>query len=165
LASVEIGSVLGAHGLRGEVRVRLFWSASELLFDRDCVLLRSDAGEEERDIEELRRTPKGLLLKLEGVDDRDQAEALRGTRLCVPREELPALEEGEYYLCDLVGSEVVTPDGPLGRVVEVRIHPSVDAIVVQKADGSLVEQILGPQWVESVTAGKVVLTSTDGLIE
>lgn len=145
--------------------MRLFWSASELLFDRDCVLLRSDAGEEERDIEEIRRTPKGLLVKLEGVDDRDKAEALKGMRIVVPREELPELEEGEYYLCDLVGAEVVAPEGPLGRVVEVRVHPSVDAIVIQKADGSLVEQILGPQWVESVTLGRVVLSSSDGLIE
>jgi 16S rRNA processing protein RimM len=165
LASVEIGSVQGAHGLRGEVRVRLFWSSSELLFERDCVLLVSDAGEEERDIQELRKTPKGLLVKFEGVDDRDAAEAMKGIRLAVPREELPELEDGEYYLCDLVGSEVVTPDGPLGRVVEVRTHPSVDSIVIQLSDGRLVEQILGPQWIESVTAGRVVLSSTDGLIE
>jgi 16S rRNA processing protein RimM len=165
LASVEIGSVLGAHGLKGEVRVRLFHSASELLFERDEVLVVSDAGEQLVSLEAVRRTPKGLLVKLAGVDDRDAAEQVAGARLAVPRDELPALADGEYYLCDLVGSEVVTPDGPLGRVTEVRVHPSVDSIVIELPDGRTVEQILAPAWIESVKNGRVVLASTDGLIE
>lgn len=145
--------------------MHLHWRSSALLFERDSLCLTREDQSEEREIEALRRTPKGLLLKLVGVDDRDQAEALRGAKISVPRAELPELPAGEYYLCDLVGSEVVTPEGPLGKVVEVRVHPSVDAIVIQLPDGRLVEQILGEPWVESVTDGKVVLTGRDGLIE
>jgi 16S rRNA processing protein RimM len=165
LSSVEIGTVLGAHGLRGEVRVRLHWSASELLFERDTVWVSLENEGQEVSVEALRKTPKALLLKLAGVDDRDAAEALRGAKIAVPRAELPELSPGEYYLCDLIGSDVVTPEGPLGRVVEVRVHPSVDAIVIQLPDGRLVEQILGAPWIESVEKGKVVLSGRDGLIE
>ncbi len=158
---VEIGTVLGPHGLRGEVRVRLHFSASELLFERDSVWV----GGEEKQIEGARGTGKGVLLKLEGVTDRDQAAGLAGSVLAVPRQELPPLDEGEFYLCDLVGAEVFTPTGSIGRVVEVRIHTSVDSIVIRLSDGRLAEQILNGPWLESVESGRIVLASTDGLIE
>jgi 16S rRNA processing protein RimM len=107
-----------------------------------------------------------VLLRLSGVHDRDAAEALRGLTVCVPRERLPPPEEGEYYLCDLVGATVRTPSKIIGQVTEVRVHPSVDTLVIRAPDGKLLEQVIAEPWVQSVDieAKVVELSSEDGLI-
>jgi 16S rRNA processing protein RimM len=167
LKIVEIGRVLKPHGLAGEVKVRLHWAGSNVLRSARRLLLRRE-GEPDRtvEVECVRGSSHGPLLKLEGVDDRDRADALRGALLCLPREALPALEPGEYYLVDLIGAEVVGPDGHIGEVVEVRVHPSVDCAVIRLADGRLAEQPLSAPWVEEVEveAGRITLASSDGLI-
>ena len=114
-----------------------------------------------------RSTPKGVLLQLEGVGDRDAAEALRGYVVRVRRDLLPELGAGEYYLSDLLGADVDSPEGPLGRVVEVQMYPSVDAVVIESEDGSRYEQPLLDEWLErvDVKARRVTLSSHDGLIE
>jgi ribosomal 30S subunit maturation factor RimM len=85
----------------------------------------------------------------------------------VRRELLPQLGAGEYYLCDLIGADVDSPEGPVGRVVEVQMYPSVDAIVIEAADGSRFEQPLLDEWLGrvDVAARRVSLSSRDGLIE
>ena len=158
--------MLGPHGLRGELRVRLHWEGSTTLSEVSSVELAAGESRRSYAIEDVRPGPKGVLLKLAGVDDRDAAAALRGAALSVPREVLPELEPGEYYLSDLIGAEVVGPDGPVGRVVEVRAHPSVDCLAVRLPDGRVLEQPLTEPWVEAVdvAAGRVVLSSTEGLV-
>jgi ribosomal 30S subunit maturation factor RimM len=76
------------------------------------------------------------------------------------------LAAGEYYLSDLVGAEVVAPDGVVGKVVELGLHPSVDTLIIETADGTRVEQPMVETWVKSVdtTGGRVELSSRDGLI-
>lgn len=110
---------------------------------------------------------RAVLVSLEGIQDRDRAEALRGATVSVARDSLPALEAGEYYLCDLIGASVVAPRGPVGEVVEVRVHPSVDSFVVRAPDGTLWEQPIAEPWILSVdvTAKRVELSTTDGLVE
>jgi ribosomal 30S subunit maturation factor RimM len=69
-------------------------------------------------------------------------------------------------LCDLVGATVVAPDGVVGEVVEVRVHPSVDTLVLRSRDGALLEQPIAEPWIASVDVEKkrVELTSTDGIV-
>src|SRR5262249_7290243 len=115
-----------------------------------------------------RPTPKGVLLSLGGVHDRTAAESLQGWHVSVERAALPPLEEGEYYLCDLVGAEVLGPGGArLGRVVDLRIYPSIDALLIERAEGGFAEQPLVEPWLEGVdvAARQVVLSSTDGWLE
>jgi 16S rRNA processing protein RimM len=167
LSFVEIGVVTRPHGVRGDVRIRLHWAESDALERVKSVdLVRDGKPLGARRLVSARRTPDAILVKFEGVDDRDAAERLRGADVRVDRDALPALEPGEYYLCDLIGARVVAPDGPVGEVVEVRTHPSVDTLVVKTADGSLVEQAIADPWIASVdTERRVVELSTrDGLI-
>jgi 16S rRNA processing protein RimM len=166
LSAIEVGRVIKPHGLGGELKVRLHWDESDALDRVDSVVVRRGDEERELAIESVRSSPPGVLLKLEGVDDRDTAETLRDALILVPRDALPPLEPGEYYLSDLVGLAVVGPDGPVGEVVEVRTHPSVDAAVVRLPDGKLVEQPLVEPWLEEVDldAKKLVLSSLDGLV-
>lgn len=164
---VEIGRLTRPHGVRGEVRVHLHFAGSETLEQvRSVTLVRQGVTLGERRILSARRADKAVLLRLEGVSDRDAAASLAGSGVCVPRSLLPPLEGGEYYLSDLVGARVVAPDGPVGEVVEVRVHPSVDSLVIKTPDGRLLEQAIAEPWIERVDAeGKLVeLSSTEGLI-
>jgi 16S rRNA processing protein RimM len=115
-----------------------------------------------------RRTPKGVLLSLHEVSDRDGAEAICGWSVSLEREVLPPLEAGEYYLCDTVGADVLGPDGArVGRVVDLRMYPSLDAVLIELEGGGHAEQPLLEHWLEEVdvAARRIVLKSTDGLLE
>lgn len=158
--------MLRPHGLRGELKVRLHWEGSTTLSEVQSVEIGAGEAQRRFVVEWVRPGPQGVLLKLSGVDDRDAADALKGAPLSVPRSALPELEPGEYYLSDLIGAEVVGPDGPVGKVVEVRSHPSVDCLAVRLPDGRVLEQPLAERWVEAVDvdAGRIVLSTTEGLV-
>jgi 16S rRNA processing protein RimM len=167
LTLVEIGRVTRPHGIRGEVRVHLHWADSDAL-DRvkSVTLVRDGKTLGDRRMKAARRVDKAYLLTFDGVTDRNAAEELRGCDVCIPREALPPPEEGEYYLCDLVGARVTAPEGDVGEVVEVRVHPSVDTLVVRTPDGRVLEQAIAEPWIARIDAvGKLVeLSSMDGLI-
>lgn len=165
--SIRIGRVTRAHGVLGELEVRPDWEHSRGLLEAREVILEAESGAlEARAVRSRRQTPKGVLLALEGVADRNDAEARRGNAVWIPRDVLPRLADGEYYLCDLIGASVHC-DGPVGTVVEVQMYPSVDAIVIEAADGVRFEQPLLDEWISKVELGerRVELVSRDGLIE
>lgn len=115
-ARVCVGAIAGAHGLHGLVRVRPFTDVAEDVAAYGPV--QSEDGARSFTLEVRNRTGKGLILvKIEGVDDRDAAEALKGVQLYVARDRLPSTDEDEFYHADLLGLNVVTTDGKaLGTV-------------------------------------------------
>ena len=116
---VQLGAVARPHGIRGELAVDWFADAAPGDFSRLWLCRR---GEEPRAVALLAsRLHKGRpLLTLEGAGSRDEAEALRGAALCVPRAELPEPPEGEAYVADLIGADIILPDGSrLGRLDHV----------------------------------------------
>jgi 16S rRNA processing protein RimM len=166
--TIHMGRIARAHGVTGELEIRPDWAESDGLLRAKEVVLESDSGAlEVRAVRSSRRTPKGILMSLDGVTDRDAAEARRGYAVRVARDGLPKLGQGEYYLCDLVGANVDSPEGPVGRVVEVQMYPSVDALVIEAEDGERFEQPLLDDWVAQVdvAARRVTLASRDGLID
>lgn len=127
---VEVGVVARAHGLTGELRVRLFNVSSEIL--SNCRRVRL-AGELRR-VRSARRHQDAMLLRVAGCDDRVTADSLRGALVEVARSDLPATEQDEYYFHDLVGLEAIGPAGvAIGRVVDVVETPGHANLVV--ADG------------------------------
>jgi 16S rRNA processing protein RimM len=166
---LAIGRVGRAHGLKGELRVELFFADSDALEHVDELWLspkpETSEGAKSHEIEAARPVPKAYLVKLAGVGDRNAAEALRGSIVWVPRSALAA-DEGEYFLVDLVGAKVTSPEGELGTVIEIATHPSVDAIVIKTLDGRTVEQPLLDEWIQRVSVDERVieLSSLDGLI-
>lgn len=157
-----------AHGVRGFVRVELHQASSDALDQRKNLTLALASGERRVfGVVSASRAGRAWLVKLAGVNDRDAAQALTGSRVLVPRSELPPLAEGEAYLVDLIGAEVVAPDGVVGEVVEVAVHPSVDTLVIRRPDGKLVELAMLPAFVSrlDVAARRVELANRDGLIE
>lgn len=130
---LQVGYVARAHGLAGEVGVRTFDPASEVLFDVDRVLLRSkEGGEHELAIDSIRSSNKEILLGFEGVEDRTSAERLVGATVLVFRKDLEAPAEGEFFQGDLVGLEAVDEAGRvLGRVEEVWSTGPVPNLVIR----------------------------------
>jgi 16S rRNA processing protein RimM len=163
-----MGRIARAHGITGELEVRPDWEHSRGLLAAAEVMLEAESGAlETRRVLSSRQTPKGILLRLEGIDDRNAAEARSGNVLRVARDMLPKLKDGEYYLCDLVGAKVASPEGVIGAVIEVQMYPSVDALVIEAEDGARFEQPLLDEWLArvDVAGGEIVLASREGLIE
>jgi 16S rRNA processing protein RimM len=116
---VVLGTISGAFGVRGEVRIRSFTEPPENIGDYEELI--ADPGGRTLKLLALRPSTKGLAARIEGVNDRDAAEALRGLNLCVPRDELPQAEEDEFYHVDLVGCRAVSQGGQaLGDVIAVQ---------------------------------------------
>jgi 16S rRNA processing protein RimM len=167
---LAIGRVARAHGLKGELRVEPFFEGSDALsLATELWLSREPAtaeGARAHTVEWARAVPKAYLVKLTGVTERDGAEALKGATVWVDRSVLPATDDSEYYLVDLIGAKVVGPEGEIGTVVEIATHPSVDSVVIQTPEGKRLEQALVDDWVArvSVTDGLIELSTLDGLI-
>ena len=115
-ARICLGVIAGAHGVRGLVKVKSFTETAEDLTAYGP--LTDEAGARRFELTVTGRAKDALLARIEGVADRDQAQALKGTRLYVARDALPALDEEEtYYHADLIGLAAEDRDGrPLGRV-------------------------------------------------
>lgn len=166
--TIRIGRVTRAHGVTGELEVRPDWEHSRSLLEAREVVLEALSGElEAHAVRSVRQTPKGILVLLDGITDRDAAEARRGNSVRVSRDLLPSLATGEYYLCDLVGASVDCADGHVGVVTEIQMYPSVDSIVIEAPDGTRFEQPLLDEWIERVDVAQrqVALVSREGLIE
>jgi 16S rRNA processing protein RimM len=119
--TVEVGRVHAAHGVRGEVSVEPY-SEVEGRFAPGAEVLarRRDLGVEPLTVEAVRPHKARLLIRFAGVTDRDAAEALRGTVLEVPREDVPAPPEDTWYYFQLVGCRCHDArEGDLGEVVDV----------------------------------------------
>ena len=175
---VPLAEVARPHGVKGELRLKLYNQDSDILLDQDDVLLRQKDGKELTVvIERARRADDAILMKLQAVNDRNRADELRGAVVCVQRDRFPALDEGEFYVCDLEGAKVSMRRGGqegddggslevLGVVRELRSYPSVEVLVVTAADGGKDWEVpLVDAFIERLdaAAGEVVVTSLDGL--
>ena len=125
---VCLGVITSAHGVRGQVRIKSFTETPEDLVAYGA--LSDESGAQTYAVTLTGRSKGTLLAKIDGVTDRDQAEALRGTKLFVAREALPALaDQDEFYHADLIGLAAEDTAGrPLGRVRAVHNYGGGDMI-------------------------------------
>ena len=116
-ARVAVGQVVKPHGIRGEVVVATDAVSPDLFARGATLFLRlGDAAPRPYTIHAARPHQGRMLVHLAGVDDRDAAEALRAAEVSVDRAALPDADEGEVYLHDILGAEVLLPGGArLGR--------------------------------------------------
>lgn len=129
---VTLAAIIGAHGVTGEVRLKLFGEGPDRL-KRYAGL---NAGGRTLTLRAIRPGPNGAVARFAEIADRNAAEALRGTELTVPRSALPPLGEGEYYHVDLIGLPcVVDPDTAVGTIVSVENFGAGDVLEIEKPDG------------------------------
>lgn len=156
---ILLGRVAGAFGVRGELKLLSWTDPRDALFKYQPWILR--AGESEREVSGVRGRDTGKLVvaSFPGVDSREQAEAMNGTEIWVPRDRLPPPSPGEYYWVDLEGLAVETVEGqPLGTLSHLFNTGANDVMVVSGERDRLIPFVTG-QYVKSVDfeAGRVVV--------
>ncbi len=131
---IQLGFVGAPFGVRGWIKLRSHTDPPERLLDhRNLRIGRGSAWKDYR-IEASGRSGGALTVKLRGVEDRDQAQALRGAEVCVPRSELPQRDDRDFYRADLIGCDVLNLEGlALGRVLHFIETPAQVLMVVRGA--------------------------------
>ncbi|WP_245620055.1 ribosome maturation factor RimM [Phenylobacterium immobile] len=131
---IMVARVAGAFGVRGEVRITTF-TADPLSLTDYGALLRQD-GSAGLTLSAIRPAKGGVIARAKEIESREQAEALRGLRLFIPRDRLPEPDEDEFYLADLIGLLIVSPSGEtMGTVKSVHDFGAGDLIEVQPEAG------------------------------
>jgi len=133
-----IGKIVSVHGVRGDVKVYSFTDPIDNLLDYRSWTLRR--GEEVRQVQVIKGRVQGTVLvaSLKGVGDRDVARDYVDFEICIPRDLLPALDEGEYYWHQLQGLKVIDALGQLLGVVDHLLETGAnDVLVVKPCVGSL----------------------------
>ena len=165
---IPVGTVMKAHGLAGEVKVRLQLSDPGMLSTLHTLTAEFPDGRmQSLELERVSPQGAGVRLAFKGIHSRTSADALRGVTLSVARADLPALAEGEYYLGDLVGYAVVTEDGPtLGEVQDVWDLPANDVLQVAAAAGEVLIPLVD-EVVRDIDHGekRVVIRLMEGLLD
>ncbi len=135
---VAVGYVLRAHGVRGNVLIKPLTDNPNRFKEIDEIMIERAGRIESHRVTEKTDSPKGWILRFDGIETRDEAEKLKGAYLLIRTEELPELEEGSYYDFDLVGIEVFTVSGEkLGQIIEIEKYPANDVYVVEGDAGKL----------------------------
>ncbi len=129
---VTLAAMIGAHGVAGEVRLKLFGDGPDSLARYKSF----DAGGRVLTLKSIRHGSNGAVARFAEVADRNDAESLRGVALTVPRSALPELAEGEYYHCDIIGLQCFSDEGSeLGEVVAVENFGAGDLLDIERPVG------------------------------
>lgn len=130
---VCVGAIAGAFGVRGEVRLKSFTAIPEDI--AKYAPLETEDGARSFSVKITRQINNGLAARLSGISNKEEADAMRGTQLYVPRERLPSLPDDEFYHADLMGLEVTDTGGThLGKVMAV-INNGADDLLELRAPG------------------------------
>ncbi len=130
-APVTLAAIVGAHGVTGEVRLKLFGDGPESLKPYKTFLVPGGT----LTLKTIRPGPNGAVARFAEITDRTAAERMCGTALTVPRSALPPLGEGEYYHVDMVGLPCVSSDGEeLGVIAAIENFGAGDIVEIERPD-------------------------------
>lgn len=167
---VELGYVARAHGLKGDVRLKLYNEATEIFEISNHVYLIGPGEQPIRRIGVVSCRPGGSerLTRFKGTDDRNAADALVGAKVLVSRAQLPPLEPDEYYHFELIGLKAIDASGdPVGVLEDVYSGPSNDVYVIRLTGGQelLVPAIGAFVGTIDVDAGTITILNLSELLE
>lgn len=162
-----VGAISGAFGVRGEVRIKSFTAEPSAI--ADYAPLQTEDGAQTFDITLTRPIKAGFAARLSNVATKEEADALRGTRLYAPRDRLPTLPDDEFYHADLVGLSVFDTGGALiGHVHAVLDHGAGDLLEVRCEGQSATVLLPFTQAIVptvDLARGRIVADPPEGLIE
>ena len=129
---IALAAVAGAHGVKGEVRLKLFADSIDSLKRHENL----NVGGTDRRLIAVRKSGNAIIAHIDGISDRSSAEALRGELVEINRSDLPPLGDGEYYHADLIGLLANDRDGrPIGSVVAIENYGAGDLLEIEDAEG------------------------------
>ena len=148
---VLLGRVTGAFGVRGDVKLESWTEPRARIFGYQPWILRAANGvEHEMQGARGRDTGKHVVATLPGIEDRDAAEALRGTEILVPRQVLPPAAPGEYYWVDLEGLRVVNVEGVDFGIVSHLFSTGANDVLVAHGERERMIPFVQPDFIRSV---------------
>ena len=129
---VILGKVGAPYGIKGWLKLTPYTDDPQGIFDYDTLLIQLNGQWQQHQVAQWRRHNNGLVFKLDTVEDRDQAQAYTNAEIAVAEEDLPELDEDEFYWRDLIGLEVTSESGyQMGQVTELLETGSNDVLVVK----------------------------------
>ncbi|GKX51141.1 ribosome maturation factor RimM [Budvicia aquatica] len=132
LNPIVLGKLGSTYGIRGWLRVFSSTEQSESIFDYQPWYIQQAGEWRVVELEGWKRHNQDLIIKLKGIDDREVANGLTNREIAVDSEQLPPLEDGDYYWKDLMGCRVVTTEGyELGKITDMMETGSNDVLVVR----------------------------------
>lgn len=150
---ITLGKVGAVYGIKGWLRIHSFTDEPDAILDYFPWSLKLGNNTRTVDVTDWRKHNKGLVVKVDGIDDRDDAQALVGSEILINESSLPALSQGDYYWRDLIGMAVVTTKGyDLGVVADLLETGANDVLVVKANlnDGFSKKERLIPYLLEQV---------------
>lgn len=151
--NVILAAIAGAHGIKGEVRLKLFAESLDSLAKHKVFAAERGGTVQTLTLQSMRPDKAGAIARFAEIADRTAAEALRGMTLGVSRDALPALGDGEFYHADLIGRAVVSTEGAdVGKVVAVENFGAGDILEIVKPDGKTFMVPFNPNAVPEVGA-------------
>ena len=131
MEKILMGKIVNVVGLKGEVKVYSYTDRNERFEELESIWLEN----KEYNIQNVRYQNKVVILKLEGINDRNQAEAQRNKKVYILEEDLQELPEDTYYVRDLIGMEVMTETEKLGDITDVIQNSAQDLYEVKTSEG------------------------------
>lgn len=161
-----MGEILGAHGVKGVLRIRSYAGVRADIAAYGP--LADESGRRSFALKVVGEARGAVLAQAEGIADREAAAALRGVKLYLPRAALPAPAPGEFYWDDLVGLKAELKDGTaLGRVIAVHDYGAGASLEVQRPGGAVVLVPFTHRIVPAVetSAGRLIVDPPEGLLD
>ncbi len=161
-----VGAIAGAFGVSGEARIKSFCAEGEAIASYGPLF--TEDGSRQFSLRITRTVKEGYAARLTGVTSREEAEALKGTRLYADRSSLPSLPDDEFYHADLVGLTVLDTGGAkIGRVRAIHDHGAGDLLEVTRAGGKEVLIPFTRAMVPTVdlTQGRIVVDPPEGMLD
>lgn len=155
MEKIKIGKIVNAVGLKGEVKVYNYSDSPEMYYRVKTIYDENEL----RRVKAVREQKNMVILSLEGIENRDDAERAKGRELYITDKDLPKLPKGQYYIRDLMGMEVVQEDGShLGVLTDVIQNTPQDVFEVETDEGKKVLIPRVPDFVLQIDDKKRVIT-------
>jgi 16S rRNA processing protein RimM len=156
----EIGEIVKPQGVKGEIKIRHFCDSTEVAAGFRTVYIRQKGVQTPFDVLKAREDKGSVYMTLEGIDDRDKAETLRGFILYADQRAFPKLPDNSFYIRDLIGLAVVTEQGEhLGKIIDVLQNGAVDVYCVKGEKTFMFPALKRVILKTDITAGEMVLES------
>jgi 16S rRNA processing protein RimM len=162
-ARICVAKVAAAHGVKGLVKLHVFADNIDLLGGD---LFTVETGDQTLSLKLKNATAKHWLAEIDGVTDRDAAEALRGTNLYIDKSALPEPDENEFYASDLIGLPAIDKDNKeIGKVVAVENFGAGDLLEIKPAGRESFYLPFNDDTIPDIREDKIIVAIPEGLLE
>lgn len=162
-----VGKIVNTHGLKGELKVQYYTETLEDFEDFDYLLIEGE-GDVKFEVESVRTSKNMVLLQFEKYNDINQVERFKNKEVYYLREDYEDLEEGLYYVVDLIGLKVVDQvKGEVGILTDVLKNTAQDVYVIKKPDGGVFYMPAVEAFLDriDIEAGFIYVKLIEGLME